>query len=259
MPLSSPSRLIVRDAVPSDLGYTALQHEELLPHGLFPHLGHTFLRRWHATFLDSPYGIALVAEQLEETGPVPVGFLIGSTDQVRLVHDVIARHRLSLVVAGCSALLRRPRLAVHFARTRAKPYLRRLTGTSRRPAVRPDAAAGAPSRRDDRTPARIAVITAVTVDASCRSNGAGRALVDRFVLRAALSGADDARLTTVSGAGGAGGFYEKLGWQFVEQHPTRDGLTVSTYRITPTTQGTTRGTAYPVPGQPARGASRGDE
>lgn len=257
MSLWSPSRLVVRDAVPSDLGYTALQHEELLPHGFFPHLGHTFLRRWHVTFLDSPYGIALVAEQLQETGPVPVGFLLGSTDQVRLVQDVIARHRFPLLVAGCSALLRRPRLAVHFVRTRATPYLRRLTGISTRPPARPDAEPGAPGPREDTTPARIAVITAVTVDATCRSGGAGRALVDRFVLRAALSGAEDARLTTVAGAGGAGGFYEKLGWQFVEQHPTRDGLTVSTYRITPTTQGTTRTTVHPVPGQPARGPRGG--
>ncbi|MFC3690492.1 GNAT family N-acetyltransferase [Aquipuribacter hungaricus] len=247
MSSSSPNRLVVRDAAPSDLGYTARQHEALLPHGLFPHLGQAFLRRWHGTFLQSPYGIALVAEQVGESGPVTVGFLIGSTDQVRLVEDVVARHRLPLTVAGAGALLLRPRLAVHFVRTRAKPYLRRLARVPRRSAA-PVPVAG-PRTDDGGPPVRVAVITAVTVDAAFRSSGAGRALVDRFVVRAALSGAEDARLTTVAGPGGAGRFYEKLGWQYEEEHLTRDGMAVSTYRLTPTTR--------PATDARARSVSRG--
>lgn len=229
---SSAQQLIVRDAVPSDLAYTARKHEALLPHGLFPRLGQPFLRRWHATFLDSSHGIAVVAEQIGDTGAVSVGFLLGSTDQVRLVDDVLARHRWRLVLAGGAALLRRPRLALHFVRTRAKPYLRRLSGASCRAGVQVDAATTVPTAVEEAEATPIAVITAVAVDDNCRSTGAGSALVAMFVARAADSGISEAQLTTLTGSGGAGPFYEKLGWQFVESHPTRDGLAMSTYRLT---------------------------
>lgn len=241
-----PHCLIVRDAAPRDLIYTARQHQFLLPHGLFPRLGQPFLRRWHATFLDSPYGIALVAEQLSGTGLTPVGFLFGSTDQLCLVDDVVARHRLGLMLAGTAALLRRPRLAIHFVRTRAKPYLRRLSGATNRPSRHLDQAKAWSGGDDKPVPAApVAVITAVAVETGCRSAGAGRALVDRFVARAAEAGTKEARLTTMTGSGGAGPFYEKLGWQFVEQHPTRDGVTVSTYRLPLT------GRTSPCSGQPS--------
>lgn len=231
-PSLSPQQLIVRDATPSDLAYTARGHEALLPHGLFPRLGQPFLRRWHATFLDSSHGIAVVAEQIGVAGPVPVGFLLGSTDQVRLVDDVLAKHRWRLMLAGGAALLLRPRLALHFVRTRAKPYLRRLSRASSRARVQGDAATTLPAAVEEAKPTPIAVITAVVVDDDCRSTGAGSALVAMFVARAADAGVSEAQLTTLTGSDGACPFYEKLGWQFVEEHPTRDGLTMSTYRLT---------------------------
>lgn len=219
--------VLVRPATAADLGSTAGWHCRHLPHGLFPLLGPGFVRRWHATFLGSAHGVALVAEVAGATGPRPVGFLVGSTDQVRHVEAVIRRHRLGLGLSGLAALACRPLTCAHFLRTRSVAYVRRLSRTlgPRRGHLGATVAAGADG------PPKVAVVAAVVVDPAARGAGAGEALVRAFTRLAAAAGAPEAQLATMVGPAGAGPFYARLGWEPVEEHRTRDDAVVCVYRL----------------------------
>jgi ribosomal protein S18 acetylase RimI-like enzyme len=221
--------LRVRAATEADLPATAHLHARLLPHGLFPRLGERFLQRWHATFLDTPHGVAFVAVTAD--GDVR-GFLMGTTDQVRYVDDVIARHRLGLTLAGVRALLTRPHVASHFLRTRAARYARRLL---RRP-VRGDAHASGGTARNSSpatrsAPVRVAVVTAVAVGDGLRGSGTGARLVSHFLAAARAAGTPAAELVTKADGHGASAFYERLGWSEADVHRDRDGDLVRRFRL----------------------------
>lgn len=218
-----PGGPIIRAADAADLRATAHAHVRLLPVGLFPSMGERLLRRWHRTFLCPPYGIALVAVDPEACGDELVGFLLGTTDQAAQT-DALLRDRralLGLSAAGLLALLRRPRLAARFARTRGRPWLHKLLR-------RPRSTAGPLGARSAKP---LAVLAAVAVEGGARGRGVGAALVRHFLAQARAGGADVAELVTVvPAAGGASaGFYERLGWCPTGDRCTRDGTTVRTY------------------------------
>lgn len=230
-PAPAPApRPSVRDATPADLVRTASWQCDNLGLGLFPRLGKRFVRRWHSTYLDSPHGIALIAEVDEGGTSTPVGFLIGSADERRHLQHVLRHHRWTLAATGLLALLCRPALATRFAHTRLGPYARRVL--LRRPPSRPSTPA-APAVGSDRTSAATpgdlddarapAVLTAVVVDPARRTRGAGVLLVGEFLDRAARAGAERAELVTVDGPGGAGPFYERLGWVGTGSSTSKDG------------------------------------
>ncbi|GAA4360921.1 GNAT family N-acetyltransferase [Paeniglutamicibacter cryotolerans] len=210
------SLVVIRQATEEDLRLMASYLIRYLPEGLFPRLGHRFVRRWMQTFLSEQYGVALVAV----TNDAPrqqVGFLIGSTNQGRHVADVLHQHKQSLLLAGLSALCLRPRVLLHFLRTRARPYLRRILGRTHAPD------AGTTSQ-----PA-TAVITSVVVLPTVRGGGIGGLLVEEFLERAGADQASLAELVTTAGAAGAGTFYEKLGWTCVEERHSKDGTPIHAY------------------------------
>jgi GNAT superfamily N-acetyltransferase len=228
LPAQDVPGVTVRPATPTDLAAMAAWQCRYVPDGLFPQMGERFVRRWHASFLDSPFGIALIAERVDTQGAQAVGFLVGSTDQFRHIDDVVRRHRVRLALEGLLALAGRPRLGAHFVRTRARSYLTRiLTPKSRRtPTAEP--AAGEPLGA---TPdGQIAVVTAIAVDAAARGSGAGQELLNRFLEHARTAGATRAELVTLLGEGNAAPFYERLNWRPVGEHPTRDGRRARTYR-----------------------------
>ncbi|MEJ5866869.1 GNAT family N-acetyltransferase, partial [Pseudokineococcus sp. 5B2Z-1] len=230
-PATTPA-LRVRPAAPSDLARTARWQCRHLPHGFFPSLGRGFVARWHAAHLDAPHGVALVAELVGGPEAVPVGFLVGATDQRALVAEVVARHRWSLAASGARALGLRPRVALRFARTRARPYARRLLGTgSRGPAEAPTA----PSTSTD-AGAPVAVVAAVVVAPAARGAGVGEALLEAFAARARAAGTTTAELVTRAD-GGAAAFYERLGWERVADRSSKDGARVLTYRTDLTPSG----------------------
>lgn len=226
-PRPERSRVVVRPATPDDMDFTSRTHLKHLPYGLFPQLGPAFLRRWHATFLGTPEGIALVAVRTGGEAERTVGFLVGSLDQVALTHHVLLHHRVRLGAAGAWSLLVRPRVALHFLRTRAATYARRLM---RSPALRKGQDGPPGAERPDGDLAPVAVLTALAITPEERGSGAGAALVAAFVDQARAAGVVEAWLTTLAGEGGAGGFYEALGWRRREVHPTRDGVLMATYR-----------------------------
>lgn len=253
----------IRPATPADLAAMAGWQCRHVPDGLFPQMGERFVRRWHASFLDSPFGVALVAERHGGSGAggaaagggpdgsapeggapsagapaggapaEPIGFLVGSTDQVRHVAEVVRRHRAGLAFAGLVALAGRPRLAAHFIRTRARTYLSRIfrnaNAGGRQSAD--SAESGAPTAATITTAAdQVAVITAVAVDNAARGSGAGQLLVERFLKEARAAGAPRAELVAMLGEGSAAPFYDRLGWIAVGEHSSRDGSLARTYR-----------------------------
>lgn len=214
---STRSRVVIREATEEDLRVMASNMIRFLPDGLFPRLGNRFVRRWMKTFLTEQYGAALVAISIDAPRQ-QVGFLIGSTNQIHHVADVLHQHKWSLLFAGLAALSIRPRVLLHFLRTRARPYLRRVLG--RTPNSSDDAGAR-PS---------TAVITSLVVLPSVRGGGIGRLLVEGFLDRAAADRASLAELVTMAGSLGSGEFYQKLGWTCVEERHSKDGTPINTYQ-----------------------------
>lgn len=210
------STVVVRSATEQELRQMASDMIRYLPDGLFPQLGRGFVTHWMKTFLTQRHGIALVAVT-NDAKQQQVGFLIGSTDQVRHVGDVLRNHKWSLLSAGLVALSLRPRLLLHFLRTRTTPYMKRIFGPS------------APqSEIVDSKPA-IAVVTSLVVHPKVRGRGLGEMLVDEFIAIAGRSGSSKAELVTSAGTNGAGRFYEKIGWERVGEGSSKDGTRTHTY------------------------------
>ncbi|WP_026533614.1 GNAT family N-acetyltransferase [Arthrobacter sp. H14] len=226
MPAPDSTGVAIRQATSKDLATMASWQCRFLPHGLFPQLGERFVRRWHATFIDAPYGIALIAELPAPGGPVPIGFLVGSTDQFRHIDQVLREHRIGLSLAGLSALAVRPGLCGRFLRTRARPYIRRILKRS------PDQIRESPAESDPVSEPqrdRTAVVTAVAVTPGDRGTGAGRSLITRFIEQSRPAGVPKAELVTMVNASNDG-FYEKLGWRLADEHTNKDGTRCRTFR-----------------------------
>ena len=207
---------VVRPADSADLRDTADLHLAQLPGGFFARLGAGFLRRYHATFLVSPYAVAFVATGVDEA----VGFLVGTLDNRPHYRFVVKRLGLRLALRAGAAMLIRPALLWLFLRTRAVRYARWILRYPLRARQVPAAAGSAP-------PAgvagpTVAVLTHVAVSASAQGNGTGRALVAAFVDAARAAGADEARLVTTAG-GPAERFYDRLGWIAGEIRPAAAG------------------------------------
>lgn len=203
--------ILVRPMTVPDLDFATDLHLGSLDHGLFPALGKRFLKAYLETFLTSPYGVALIAEQDGR----PVGFLVGTTDDREHYRQVLRRSGSSLAVRGVKALALRPAVAWRFARTRAFRYARGALRLAR--SASSSTAPAATSGKD-------AVLVHMAVAPQCRGRGVGSRLVEAFVENVRRGGLSGIRLITRSGSAGAAAFYEKLGWcpetTFVDQ----DGL-----------------------------------
>jgi GNAT superfamily N-acetyltransferase len=215
--------LVVRAATRRDLRTTARLHRTHLPGGFFARLGRGFLRSYHATFLASPFAVALVVT--DPADGEPAGFLVGTLRNRPHYRWVLRRCGPTLGARFVAALSSRPRLAWLFLRTRVGRYLRWIGRYPlQRLGTRTVAAAG-PARppTETETEARpVAVLTHVVVDDRLRGRGAGRQLVAAFVEAARQAGAAEARLVT-DVEGGASRFYEQLGWVALEDRPGADG------------------------------------
>lgn len=247
-PGDGPTGVTIRAAVARDCAPAAALHLRVLRSGLFPKLGARFLSRWHQTFVTADHGVALTAVEIDPTGHEHVvGFLIGATDQERHTAHTITRYRFSLGLIGALALLARPRLLLHFMRTRALRYARRLaaastSGDRRLSTTGPDSDHGAALR--------VGVVTAVAVDPGARRSGVGRALLDDFVQECRARGAVRAELVAAAGNTAVTSFYTSSGWRLVGSHQTRDGVHVDRYRV----DLTQRATAGVTPAEQGRGS-----
>lgn len=223
--------LILRPLTRGDLVATTALHAHELPNGLFPALGQSFLRAWHATFLSTPHAQAAVV--VDERADRVAGFLLLASNPPAHVRDAMSTHRLTLARRGVIGLARRPNVAWYFTRTRARRYTVRLLRRSR-----PDSGGGR---------AGIAVVQAVVTDPDYRGHGIARALLDWAERTAAARGADHLALVTDADTAptrpgpkgsvlapattdqGAVGLYDRLGWRRVDEHH-RDGRTLVEFR-----------------------------
>ncbi|TQM09869.1 GNAT family N-acetyltransferase [Pseudonocardia kunmingensis] len=185
--------------------------------GLFPRLGPWFVGRWHRAYQESADAVALSAVRRDgDGGEEVVGFLIGATDRAAFLRELVTRHRNALLVRGALALALRPGVLARFARTRIRPYLRRLRNAER--------------SSTQEQGARIADLAAIVIVPPLRGSGAGSALVAEFLRRCAAAGASAAELVTASGSSGAAGFYARTGWMDMGGLVTRDGVQVQRFR-----------------------------
>ncbi|MBD8507744.1 GNAT family N-acetyltransferase [Hoyosella sp. G463] len=198
---------------------TARTHITLLPRGLFPALGRSFMRQWHRAALASPHVVFLVAVDRSANGAV-AGFLLGSTNHDAHTRAVLGNRRslALLVLQGALSLMMRPALLLRFARSRAVPWTKRILGNTR-PVAIPDGAAP-----------RVAVLSDLAVDGTLRGQGTGAALVNEFAAQCRRAGASSAELVIFSDNSSAARFYEHLGWTAVSELATRDQGKVRLYR-----------------------------
>lgn len=212
----------------TDVGETARLHQEYLPRGLFPRLGHRFLARWHLTFTDTRWAWSGV---VVEEGRV-VAYVLVAVDPARHRHHALVHHRGPLLRAGLVSLLLQPRLAAMFVRTRGRRYARQARAVWGRPAT---SAGSTPAERPP------AVIHALVTRESHRGLGLASRLVELATRESERRGAVELALVTEAGsaATGAGpgsvGFYERLGFTVVGARPRDDRTVVEMRcRTTPT-------------------------
>lgn len=213
MPAEGGAKVKVRDFASGDLPAAAQLHAVELSAGFFAQLGPGFLRVYLSTFLDTPGAVALAAERVDGGF---AGFLVGST---AAGHNraALRLHGGRLLPAALRAIVLRPRLLVHFLRTRAFRYVRGVAGVlrRRRPASGPAASTGRP-----------AVLLHVAVNPDDRGRGVGAALVQAFVDAARAAGCARAVLVAF---GGDKDFYLRQGWQRLASREDDDGRLVVTY------------------------------
>ena len=209
--------IAIRQMAHTDLRFAAGLHLAALPHGLFPRLGERFLSAYLATFIDGRDAVAFVSTQHGR----PTGFLVGVLDEPSHYRWVVRRRAPRLAAVGFAAILRRPGIAIHFARTRLLRYARGLVRLGRR-------STAASSLRIE---ARPAVLSHLAVHAEDRRSGSGGGLVSGFLEAVRRSDGTRARLVTTPGRAGAGSFYERLGWRRGPAVDDGDGLTWVRYDI----------------------------
>jgi ribosomal protein S18 acetylase RimI-like enzyme len=210
----------VRRLERSDCTVAAGLHADQLPHGFFASLGPRWLRSYYTTFVASPHAVALVAR----SGGKTVGVLVGTTRNAAHYRWVLRHRGVALAGRGLAAMVLRPRVGAHFARTRVRRYARgllRLT-LQRMPWQRTGQASG-PAPDDP------AVLTHLAVHDGARGQGAGTALVEAFMAETERAGATRALLVTLAGDAGAGPFYKRLGWEHVEDRRGHDGQELSVF------------------------------
>lgn len=195
----------------SDVVQTAALHEAHLPNGLFPALGQRFVRHWHRTFITSPHACALVAR---DANGRCCGFLIGTVDQGPYTAEVLHRDGWRLAVAGTIALVLRPRLAIHFVRTRMGRYLRRIAGVFRR--------TGPITPEHTGTAGSVAVLHAIVTIPEARGQGIAAALLDDFEATLRARKVPQLQLITLAD-GGAADFYRRRGYVETAHRNNRDG------------------------------------
>ena len=200
---------------PDDLRFVTALHLQCLPHGLFPALGASFLRAYLATFLASPFGLALVALR----DGVPAGYVIGATDERKHYQFVLRRSGFRLALRGGWSLLGRPVVALRFCRTRTRAYVRGAIRLAR-----------GPSGEAPASPPGGAVLCHLAVAPAARRQGVAALLGAAFARHASTGGSSSARVVTLAGAEGAGALYQRLGWVPTGTFLDRDGASWVRYR-----------------------------
>ena len=197
---------------PEDLPFVVDQHLLHFPDGFFARLGRGYLTEYYLSYCTDHSSCVVVATD----GAMLIGYLAGTSDPAGHRRHVINTHGRELTKRAVLALIRNPPLAVNFARTRGRRYLKKLL--SRRG---PAPAASEPSRR-------AAVLHHVVVVREFQGRGVGAALIEVFEDDARHAGCHELALVTQTG-GPAADYYRQSGWTAVDGHRTPDGTPLTTF------------------------------
>lgn len=218
-PAGAPSS--VRPVRADDVAYAVALHLAHLQLGLFPRLGRRFLTAYYRGFMDSPYGVGLLA--IADGGPV--GVVVGSVGDRDHYAWLLRRRGVRLVAWGLLGLMRRPRLLVVFLRTRARRYAR---GAVRLLASRPDRAGNVATYAGS-SPAVVATLAHIVVGVGHQRSGAGRLLAEAFVEQARAAGCAAVRVVAAADDERAERFYTSLGWTAQGEAADLDGTRLRRY------------------------------
>lgn len=211
-----PAPVVITALQDEHAEFAAALHAAQLPHGFFARLGTPFLQGYYRAFARSPHAIALHAS----VDGRPAGALVGTVGHRAHYRWMLHAEGRRLLVTAVLGFVRSPQLAWRFLRTRGLRYLRGV-----RRLERDGDRTSAPSAQ----PGRTAVLTHVSVMDDAKGYGVGTVLVEAFLTEAARGGATKARLSTLAGPEGAGGFYDRLGWKHVADATDYDGRRIEIY------------------------------
>lgn len=213
---SAEHGLVLRRMGLQDLPFAVEAHLQHFPDGFFARLGRRFLTRYYRTYLDGPLACAVVAEDVGG----PVGYLAGVLDPPRHRKLLLQHHGPALATAAIAGMIRRPLVALTFARTRVRRYFMAL---KRARSMTAEGSAQSPGS---------AVLAHVVVTEPQRCQGIGSHLVEEFLSQARSAGCTRACLVTMAGSAGAGGFYERRGWRLAPHTSGQaDGRPLLQYEI----------------------------
>lgn len=205
----------------ADVSDVVSAHRAHFPDNVATRLGPRFVRAYVGSFVHAPYACAAVAELDGQFA----GYLMAVLDTRRHRRWMLRTHGGALARGALLGSTRHPRLAATLVGRRvAGPVRRRLRLTKGRkatPQPTPQPTTAAP----------VAVLSHLAVLSRGRGLGLGHRLVDGFVESARAHGAQRACLATVSGAGGAGRFYARQGWQLSARHHTLDGREIEIWDL----------------------------
>ncbi len=197
-------RPVVRPATTDDLSAIVSWHLTEFPRGFFARLGPKFLSVYYRTYLGAPHARLLVASNASGR----VAYVAAMLNARGHRHETLRRHRLELLIAGVAALLRRPGLAVHFLRSRALRYARKV--------LLPAAGTG------ERTALVAGTVDHIAVAPHARGRGVARLLLDTVVQDARDSGADMLMLVAEN-LPELRAFYTRCGWRWTGETRDVDG------------------------------------
>ena len=207
----------IRPAGTRDAAACASLHADGLSGGFFVELGPAFLRSYHRAFVNSPEALTFVAVVRGQV----VGVITGVLRPQAHMRWILQHRGVSLAAVGLLSLPMHPRASWRFVRSRMGRYIagwrrHRTASAKSDPAV------------DDR-----AILSHVVVAEGARGAGVGERLVATFLQHARRAGAERFALTTLDGAVGAGGFYDRLGWERAGARSDADGTTVAVFHLDP--------------------------
>lgn len=212
----------IRPLSRSDLRSAITLHQSQLASEFISRFGNRFLKRYYQAFADSPYASALVA--VETKTDEVVGALLGTiraSAHYRYMTHRCGWHLASLVVLQT---IRHPSLALDVYRTRAKRYLAGLFHTL-------DIGSRDSAYANSVSLERVGDLTHLVVDTTRRSQGIGTQLVQAYEFLAWQADVERIDLVTLPRQlGGAGDFYERLGFLCVGTQVSKSGEPFLLYR-----------------------------
>ena len=215
--LARPGEIEIRSAGAADAEACASLHAAGLSDGFFVELGPAFLRAYHRAFVSSPDAVTFVAVVRGQV----VGAICGVLRPGAHMRWTLRRRGVNLAALALLSLPLHPRATWRFVTSRMGRYV----AGWRRHRTR---SASSGSAIDGRS-----VLSHIVVAEGARGAGLGERLVATFLREAQAAGAERFTLTTVDGAAGASGFYERLGWSRAGTRRNADGSEVAVFHLDP--------------------------